>query len=59
MTKLVDKTGASHDWRADFTRRLLSVQQADGRWATSFQLEQDPVISTSFAILFLAAQSAR
>jgi len=48
-----------HDWHAEGTRRLLAAQDLiDGRWIGRGQVERNPLIATSFAILFLASKPA-
>jgi hypothetical protein len=43
-----------HDWYQAGARYLLSTQKADGSWQSSGRFEQSAVISTAFALLFLA-----
>ena len=48
---------AGHDWRAELSGKLMSLQSADGSWANSNNRfwEADKVLCTSFAILALDA----
>lgn len=44
-----------HDWRAELSDRLVSLQREDGSWANDNNRfwEADPVLCTSFAMLVL------
>ncbi len=52
---LVDDKGVSHDWRADLTKKILSLQDADGSWVNKNMRwwENDPVLVTAYAVLTL------
>ena len=43
-----------HDWRRLGAEYLLDCQHAHGHWAGVGNFERDPVIGTSFALLFLS-----
>ncbi|MBR1920945.1 MAG: hypothetical protein IJ829_02935, partial [Kiritimatiellae bacterium] len=50
----LDKVG-THDWRAEMSARIVSLQRADGSWANDNNRfwEADSVLCTSFALLAL------
>ena len=50
----VDDVGG-HDWKAELSARLVSLQKEDGSWynANNRFWEADPVLCTSFAMLVL------
>ncbi len=51
---VTDSQGVKHDWRAELTAKLASLQKADGSWVgQSKWMESNPVIATSFAVLSL------
>jgi hypothetical protein len=43
-----------HDWYEVGCRYLTSIQRPDGSWQSSGNFDQHPLISTSFALLFLS-----
>jgi len=47
-----------HDWRQEGIHLLLKEQQNDGAWRGSGQAEDNPVIATSLALLFLTPEPA-
>jgi squalene-hopene/tetraprenyl-beta-curcumene cyclase len=49
------KEVGGHDWRAELSAKLISLQRADGSWANANNRfwEADPVLCTSFALLVL------
>jgi hypothetical protein len=49
-----DSKGNLIDWYRDGSRFLLDTQQENGRWQGSDAIDGNPVIATSFALLFLA-----
>jgi len=53
---LVDDKGTRHDWRAELTARLVSIQQENGSWInpTDRWYEGDPNLVTAYALLALA-----
>ena len=52
---LVDDKGVSHDWRADLTKKTLSLQSPDGSWSNKNDrwFESDPVLVTAYSVLTL------
>ncbi len=55
VTTLKTKTG-SVDWRAPLSRKLISLQGADGSWrnaASGRWMESDPVLVTAYTVLAL------
>jgi hypothetical protein len=46
-----------HDWYREGARLLLANQQPSGAWQGALRLEDNPVIATSFALLFLSKNS--
>ncbi|MBI4605678.1 MAG: hypothetical protein HY721_27240 [Planctomycetes bacterium] len=42
-----------HDWHKELTDQLVGSQQADGSWAKGGGHEEDPNLSTAFALLIL------
>ncbi len=50
----VEKVGG-HDWKAELSAKLVSLQKPDGSWSNSNNRfwEADPVLCTSFALLVL------
>ncbi len=46
-----------HDWRQEGIHLLLKEQQNDGSWKGSAHAEDNPVIATSLALLFLTPES--
>ena len=53
---LTDADGVEHDWRADVTAQLLSMQRENGSWVNEADrwYEGDPNMVTAFALLALA-----
>ena len=47
-----------HDWRQEGIHLLLKEQQNDGSWKGSAHAEDNPVIATSLALLFLTPEPA-
>ena len=43
-----------HDWYRAGAQRLLKLQKSGGEWKGRMHSENDPVVATSFALLFLA-----
>lgn len=43
-----------HDWYEIGCRYLVGAQKADGSWASTGMFDKQPVIATSFALLFLS-----
>lgn len=55
VTKLKTKSGDA-DWRADLSRKLISLQNSDGSWANTASgrwMESDPVLVTAYTVLAL------
>ena len=53
---LVDAAGTEHDWRAELSGRLLSLQRPDGSWLNENSprwWEGNPVLATAYAMLTL------
>ena len=51
---VVDAQGVSHDWRAELTTKLASLQRPDGSWVGQTKwMEDNPVLATAFAVLAL------
>lgn len=51
---IVDAKGVSHDWRAELSAKLISLQQADGSWVGDKRwMEDNPVITTSYVVAAL------
>ena len=53
---LTDADGVDHDWRADVTAQLLSMQRENGSWVNEADrwYEGDPNMVTAFALLALS-----
>jgi squalene-hopene/tetraprenyl-beta-curcumene cyclase len=53
---LSDPAGKSHDWRAELSEKLISLQQSDGGWVNSNPrwLEGDPNLVTGYSLLALS-----
>ncbi len=53
---LTTSDGRRHDWPREIARKLLSLQQSDGRWVNADPgwWEDEPVLVTSYALLALA-----
>lgn len=50
-----DKNGKLYDWYDEVAKRLLETQRSDGPWEQRSNLiDGDPIIATSFSIIFLA-----
>jgi hypothetical protein len=55
---LGEATFGDHDWRQEGIRILLRSQDKEsGAWKGSGHAEEDPVIATSLALLFLAPET--
>jgi hypothetical protein len=55
IKQLHDKSGKLNDWYAEVAKRLLKRQRYDGSWEQRSSLtDGDPIIATSFSIIFLA-----
>jgi squalene-hopene/tetraprenyl-beta-curcumene cyclase len=51
-----DSTGKKHDWRAELTHHLLSLQKENGSWVNPEKrwMEGDPNMATAYTLLTLA-----
>jgi squalene-hopene/tetraprenyl-beta-curcumene cyclase len=51
-----DANGVRHDWRAELTSQLASLQQSDGSWVNRNErwLEGDANLVTAYALLALS-----
>jgi len=58
--QVVDAASASHDWRAELVRQLLSSQGADGSWANknSRWMESIPDLVTAYSVLTIEHATA-
>ena len=56
VTTLEDAAGIKHDWRAELTSHLLSLQKENGSWVNSEKkwYEGDPNMATAYTLLTLA-----
>jgi squalene-hopene/tetraprenyl-beta-curcumene cyclase len=56
---LEDSAGKKHDWRAELTAHLLSLQKENGSWVNSDKkwMEGDPNMATAYSLLTLAILS--
>lgn len=56
IDKLTDAKGVEHDWRAELSAHLVSLQSEDGSWTNknSRWMESDPNLATTFALLTLS-----
>lgn len=54
--EFADAAGNSHNWRAELSNQLLSLQKEDGSWVNSANrwLEGDPNLVTSYVLLTLS-----
>src|SRR5258706_892194 len=51
---ITDARGVKHDWRADLTDKLVSLQKPEGNWVGEKKwFEDNNILATSFAILAL------
>jgi squalene-hopene/tetraprenyl-beta-curcumene cyclase len=52
---ITDTEGARHDWRADLTAKLLSLQRGDGSWYNEQDRwwESNPHLVTAYGVLAL------
>jgi len=51
---ITDAKGVKHDWRAELSDKLASLQQADGSWKGEKKwFEDNGVLTTSYAVLAL------
>lgn len=56
---ITDAQGVKHDWRAELSAKVLSMQQPDGSWAGENRwMESNPRLATSIAILCLEQAQA-
>jgi squalene-hopene/tetraprenyl-beta-curcumene cyclase len=56
---VTDAQGNKHDWRAELTAKLLSMQQPDGSWVGENRwMESKPALATSVAVLCLEIAQA-
>lgn len=54
LTAYGEPTIGGHDWRADLTTKLLSVQKDDGSWVgVERWMEDNPIIVTSYVVMAL------
>jgi squalene-hopene/tetraprenyl-beta-curcumene cyclase len=53
--QFTDARGVKHDWRAELTAKLASLQLTDGSWknATDRWMEGDPVLVTAYCLMSL------
>jgi squalene-hopene/tetraprenyl-beta-curcumene cyclase len=53
---LEDAAGKKHDWRAELTNHLLSLQKENGGWVNPEKrwMEGDPNMATAYSLLTLA-----
>jgi squalene-hopene/tetraprenyl-beta-curcumene cyclase len=53
---LEDAAGRKHDWRAELTKHLLSLQKENGSWVNPEKrwMEGDPNMATAYTLLTLA-----
>src|SRR6516165_5700720 len=56
VTTLEDAAGIKHDWRAELTSHLLSLQKENGSWVNPEKrwMEGDPNMATAYTLLTLA-----
>jgi squalene-hopene/tetraprenyl-beta-curcumene cyclase len=56
LATLEDAAGKQHDWRAELTNHLLSLQKENGSWVNAEKrwYEGDPNMATAYALLTLA-----
>ncbi|RCS52857.1 hypothetical protein DTL42_08485 [Bremerella cremea] len=54
--KFVTADGKQHDWRAEFTDQLISLQKENGSWVNEAErwMEGDPNLVTGYTLLALA-----
>lgn len=59
LKTLEDATGKKHDWRAELTAHLLSLQKENGSWVNAEKkwMEGDPNMATAYSLLTLAILS--
>jgi squalene-hopene/tetraprenyl-beta-curcumene cyclase len=59
LATLEDSAGKKHDWRAELTNHLLSLQKENGSWVNAEKrwYEGDPNMATAYALLTLAYTS--
>ena len=56
---ITDAQGAKHDWRAELTTKLLSLQQPDGSWVGERRwMESNPTLVTAIAVICLEQAKA-
>ena len=56
---ITDAQGGKHDWRAELTAKLVSMQQPDGSWMGEKRwMENNPVLDTAVAVLCLEQAEA-
>ena len=56
---ITDAQGAKHDWRAELTTKLLSMQQPDGSWVGERRwMESNPTLVTAIAVICLEQAKA-
>ena len=56
---VTDAQGNKHDWRAELSAKLASMQQPDGRWVGQKRwMENNPVLDTAIAVLCLEQAQA-
>jgi squalene-hopene/tetraprenyl-beta-curcumene cyclase len=55
VDKLTTAKGEKVDWRAELSRKILSLQNADGSWVNDQArwMEKDPVLVTSYCVMAL------
>ncbi len=56
LATLEDAAGKKHDWRAELTNHLLSLQKENGSWVNAEKkwYEGDPNMATAYSLLTLA-----
>jgi squalene-hopene/tetraprenyl-beta-curcumene cyclase len=55
VNELTTVKGEKIDWRAEISRKLISLQNADGSWVndTARWMEKDPVLVTTYCVMAL------
>ena len=61
LKTLEDASGKKHDWRAELTNHLLSLQKENGSWVNPEKkwYEGDPNMATAYSLLTLAIAASK